>query len=228
MRYAHTITAMQVGTLMTIGAMLAGCNDNNPVAYIPAAQQGSVETEKRYVTDFDAIAVAGAGELLIQQTGIESLEIVAAEHILPLLRAEVRNGRLTLGPRDGVQLPRNTEITYRLTVKNLRQIGTAGAVAVDATGIEGERLEVTMAGAGHVQVAGSVEQQTVRIAGAGRYEGARLDSRQARVQLSGAAGATLCVSESLTGSLTGACTVEYIGNPELSVSVSQASTLRRR
>jgi len=60
------------------------------------------------------------------------------------------------------------------------------------------------------------------------YRAVDLDSREVRVQLSGACAAVVRVSERLSGEISGACSLEYIGDPAANVRVSGAGSVRRR
>src|SRR5687767_1144824 len=50
---------------------------------------GNVVVEQREVSGFSAVSMSGFGELIIQQTGKESLSITADDNLLPLLTSKV-------------------------------------------------------------------------------------------------------------------------------------------
>ena len=110
-------------------ALAAGCGSYSQATHPTTTILGSglLVREAWPVGGFAAVAVSGAGHLVIERTGHESLEITAGENILPLLRAEVRGGRLILGPRPGTEMSPTREILYRLTVRELSDIEASGA-----------------------------------------------------------------------------------------------------
>jgi len=220
--------AMIMTGLITLAALFTGCGDSNPVGYVMDSDNEPVTTQSRQVGEFDSIAARGMGQLVIEQTGTESLTITASEAVLPMLECRVVDGQLHLGPRQEVTLPRGTRIVYHLTVKDLRALQTAGAIDIEATGIDTDEISITLAGAGRVSLAGTVERQLVSIAGAGSYDGESLDSSTAQISIAGAGSAVVCVRDHLDVRLAGAGMVEYIGDPELELNVGRTGTVRRR
>ncbi len=186
----------------------------------PPPSGDSVVTESRAVRDFHQIDLSAAGQLFIEHTGRESLTITAEARILPLLTSEVRGGRLILGVTPDTHFRTDKRIVYRLTVKSLDDLRVTGAGWIEASGIDTERLDVDISGAGAVFAAGRATQQQVRISGAGFYDARDLVSRTATVTVSGAAHAMLRVSDELHGSVSGVGVIEYIGDPFVDVTIS--------
>jgi hypothetical protein len=177
------------------------------------------------------VTLAGAGELLIDQigpTGSESLTIEADDNFLPLITTEVRNGRLTIGFKEGIIPTRVSRMRYVLNVSALDGIDLSGAGTVNATNLAGDDLAITSSGAGTITTAGKVTNQRVHMSGAGSYEGSNLDSETASVQLSGLGSAIVRVSETLDANVSGVGSIEYIGSPTVNQQVSGAGAVRQR
>ena len=85
---------------------------------------GNVTSESRNVSDFNEVELQGIGNLTIQQTGSESLTIEAEDNIIPYLKTEVKNNRLTLSIEPGVGISTTKPINYELTVKDLSDLIT--------------------------------------------------------------------------------------------------------
>ena len=51
---------------------------------------GTAATESRSVSDFRGVSVSGVGQVILENTGTESLTITAEDNIMPLLESEVR------------------------------------------------------------------------------------------------------------------------------------------
>src|SRR5688572_3630994 len=83
---------------------------------------GTVRTETRDVQGFDSVDFSSAGTLTIEQTGTTSLEIEAADDVLPSLTSDVAGTTLRLGIKPGVEIGNTSPITYRLTVEQLKGI----------------------------------------------------------------------------------------------------------
>src|SRR4051794_15454674 len=91
---------------------------------------GNVITQKRDVSGFSSVVLAGVGDLAITQGDAEGLTISAEDNLLPLIKTEVKNNILTIGLNDGVVsgglLP-TKPIQYNLQVKALDSIQLSGA-----------------------------------------------------------------------------------------------------
>ena len=186
---------------------------------------GNPATESREVAGFDSVSLAGVGQLIIEHTGTESLTVTADDNILPLLTSEVEDGQLRLASEG--QFSTRTRIVYRLTVARLDEILVSGAAAVESSDVDADELRVALAGASAAVLAGSVDRQIVDLSGACAYLAEDLDSRVATVDMVGASVAVVRVRELLEGSVAGASVLEYFGSPQVDVTVSGASTVRR-
>ncbi|MEE9561508.1 MAG: DUF2807 domain-containing protein, partial [Thermoanaerobaculia bacterium] len=156
--------------------------------------------------------------------GSESLTVTAEDNILPLLRSDVVGGQLILGPLPG-DVIRGGERVYDLTVRNLNEVSTGSASTVEVRRIDTPRLDVIVAPVTTMTIAGSADEQDIDISGPSSYEAAELQSRVIRIDASGPSTATLRVSKRLEGIVSIPATVEYLGNPV--VSITGNGTVRR-
>ena len=210
---------------------------------------GNVVVESREVAGFHEIALKGSGTCLVTQGDAESLAVEAEDNLLPAIRTEVRDGRLTLdyerGPFGSIRPTR--PIRFHVTVKALTalHLGGSGAiemgslatdrleVSVGGSGdvtlgrLTAERLAVTIAGSGDVTIAGRVQRQEVGIAGSGDYLADRLESGEAQVSVSGSGRARLHVTATLGVRIAGSGSVEYAGDPRVSQTRLGSGTVRR-
>jgi hypothetical protein len=208
-------------------ALLGGCDGSHHGPCSKVTGSGSVVTESRPVEGFAAVELNGAGHLIVEQTGVESLSITAEDNILPLVRSEVRNGRLVLGVEAGLGTSITREILYRLTVRDLTQIEASGANHVELRGVDAAELALHISGASSVSARGTVKRARVSLAGASRCVAPDLRARALVADLSGASYAVVRASDSLDVSARGASVLEYFGDPRLTTSVSGSSLVRR-
>jgi hypothetical protein len=210
---------------------------------------GNRVTESREVSNFDRVFLRDYGELVITQGEQESLTIETHPDVLPQIRTEVKDGELVikiggswldkLGHALSTSLTRQW-IKYDLTVKKLTGLEIAGAVRVNASSIDTDRLalklggasqvniealsaevlEVDLPGAGAINISGKVGEQRIAISGAGSYSAPKLESRRASVDLRGAGQATVWAIEDLEVAIRGLGSVEYYGTPTVKKSVS--------
>jgi hypothetical protein len=220
-----------------------------------AMQGGRMATEKREVCDFNRVRMQDFGWLHITQGHEESLVIEADEETLKKVYTEVRDGELILRvgrdflERLGIGLQTSLtrpQISYRLTVKDLRGLAVAGwgraevgelscdRLSVHLSGggeislqsVRGEYLEAKLSGAGRIATAGKVSEQDVALRGAGKYEGGQLETQKTHVAISGAGSATVWAVDSLDVSLSGVGSVEYYGDPKVRRSTSGLGSIQ--
>jgi len=193
----------------------------------PIVGSGQLATEWRTVESFTAVEVSAAGHLIVEQTGVESLQVTAEDNILPLVRTEVRDGRLILGFEPHVGLTLTREVLFRLTVRELDDVGASGASRVEMPNVSGPELALHLSGASFLSASGRVDRTRLDLSGASRCDAPDLRSRTLKADVSGASHAFVRVWDSLVVNASGASILEYLGDPTVSASVSGGSIVRR-
>jgi hypothetical protein len=176
---------------------------------------GKVVTESRSVSGFNSLVVNGAGKVFIDRTGTESLAITTDDNMLPYIVTQVRDGKLTIEFKSNVVPNSLTDLTFRLTVKDLQAIEVNGAVALEGKGIEASQMAVNVSGAGAVKLDGKVDQLTVTISGSGAHNSENMECKRATVTNNGVGTAVVRVSDELNATINGVGFIEYIGSPKV-------------
>lgn len=192
-----------------------------------AVGSGNVVSEPRPVAGFDLVRLSGSGNLLVEQTGAESLTIEAEDNILPLLRSDVENGVLILGLRPGVGIVTHKPIVFKLTVKELKGIDASGSGSIDVKGLDTDRFDFEGSGSMQAVVAGRAQEQDVSMSGSGKYNGEALTSRSASVNVSGSGDVVVNASDALDAQVSGSGNVRYVGNPSVTEKVSGSGSVGR-
>jgi hypothetical protein len=184
-----------------------------------------VVSETRAAQGFFGVSLSGAGRLVVEHAGAESLQITTDDNILPLVSSEVRDGWLYISTEPGAAFLNPTELTYRVTVARLEAVRLAGSASAEIDGVEAGSFSLEIAGAGRAVVTGRADVHDVSLAGAARYEAADLDSRTVRLDVGGSSQALVRAGERLEGRVGGTSTVEYLGNPVVAVEVTDQATV---
>lgn len=217
------LTAALGGAVVLFGACEITHNDVTG----RANGSGDLATESRPVGGFTAVSVSGAGHLIIEQTGVESLEITAEDDLLPHIRSEVVGDQLRLGFAPGVSVTGSREVRYRLTVRDLEGIEASGASRVEAHGLNTRELACVFSGASSFDASGSADAHVIVLSGASRADAPNLRSRVVTATLSGASYGLFRVSDALAATASGGSTLEYFGDPAVVRTVSGGSVIRR-
>jgi hypothetical protein len=208
-----------IGLMVFLG--LSACAERRVVG------SGVMATEARDVQGFREVSLSGVGALTIEHGDRESLIIEAEDNILEIIETKVVNERLTIGfDRPATVVPTKS-IRYRLTVINLDAIDLSGAGSIVAHGINTDRLEVTVSGAGSLTVAGEADHQDVLLSGVGSYNAEGLITNTASIEVSGAGTAKVQVNEHLEVNVSGAGSVHYLGDPTVESSVTGLGSVKR-
>jgi hypothetical protein len=204
--------------------MIAGCGVGRGGG---VRGSGKVISESRTVRDFSAVEFLGDGQLLVEQTGSESLNITADDNLLPYLTSEVTGGRLVLREKEHMNLSPTRPVVFKLTVKNLSTLSLTGDGTVDAKGIQSDELTIKVTGDGRVNVDGNADRQDVQLTGDGQYHGENLMSKIGRVHLTGDGRVIVAVADQLDANVLGDGSVEYVGNPALTQHVTGDGSIRK-
>jgi hypothetical protein len=201
---------------------------------------GDVVDEKRAISNYSEVTLAGIGNLVIEEAETEGLVIHAEENLIQYIRAEVNQNRLVIGVQPGITLQPSKPITYRVRVKKIEGIHLTGSGSIEANGLNARKLTVDMGGSGHIKIlkldangvttqltgsgdvelAGDVEEQALTISGAGAYKAPKLHSGIAKVKISGSGSAIVMVTNRLDIDISGSGAVHYKGDPEVNQNIS--------
>ena len=207
--------------LLLAALLLASCGAG-------ARGSGRVVSESRPVSNISSVTLRGVGTLIVTQRDQEALTITADDNILPLLSSTVTGGRLALGPSSGAGIANVQQLTYRLTVRQLRSVEVSGAADVELLDMRTDRLAVAIDGTSDVSVTGQAAALDLTISGAGSFKGAGLTSAAATVRVRGSGGAVVRVSDTLDARVSGAGDVRYIGDPQVTQQITGAGTVAQQ
>ena len=144
---------------------------------------GDLITEARNVNGFNEIVLMTSGDVVVEVTGTESLEIEADDNVMSLLTSEVVNGRLELGSSGSFSTTRG--ITYTITAAELVGVTISGSGDIDVSRIDADSFEATISGSGNIDPSGNSTSLEVTISGSGSFGGDDLESATGNVTVSG-------------------------------------------
>ena len=189
---------------------------------------GSLKTEVRPVATFSAIRLSDVGaRVVIVRTGTESLEVTADDNLVSLFTSEVKDGTLYLSVAKDRSLSGKRPV-YKVTVSDLRQLGISGSGTVDATGLDGEGLAMSVAGSGEITAAGRVDDLTISISGSGSCNAADLSAKRAKVAVRGSGDLTVNAQDELEAIVSGSGSIWYVGSPKITSNISGSGSIKQR
>ncbi len=138
---------------------------------------GQLATTQREVTGFTKVELTGQGDVIIEQTGSDSLTISAEDNLLPLLTSDISGDTLVLGTKPNTTIETTKPITYSVTVKDLNGLAVSGSGTISAPKLATTALSTEISGSGTITVKGAANDQDLEISGSGRYQAEELTSK---------------------------------------------------
>jgi len=218
----RALVVVLLAAVVVVTGMLTGCDG---VGGHVVRGSGNIATERRDVSGFTQVRVHGTGDVILEQTGTDSLSVETDDNLLPILTSSVRDGVLHLGTKDDVNVHPSRAIRYHATVRQFTGFGISGSGSVNATGIDTDRLKGEISGSGSATLAGRADAVDLSISGSGSYDAANLQSRTAKVSISGSGDATMNATDKLDASVSGSGSVRYVGDPSVRAHISGSGTV---
>jgi len=173
--------------------------------------RGPDKTEERAVGTFDAVSLEIASDTVVTLGPKPSVTITCAENILPLVRTDVRGGRLIISIKGSVSMA--APIKVAIVTTSLHRAALTGSGSMRLAGMSGEALELGISGSGTVVADGRVKQVDIDVSGSGHVDAASLRSEEVATMISGSASVKAFATHSATVDLAGSGTVTIAGNP---------------
>ncbi len=208
---------------------------------------GKAITEPRVTQPFIAIAVKGAADVVIRQTGKSAVEVSGDDNIVPLVTTEVKGETLVIDFKDKTSMRTKTKLVVRVDVAALTGISISGSGNVVAEPIKADALDVSISGSGDlrmnelnaaslaVSIAGSGDftatgaaaKQRYSIAGSGDVKSSALKGNEVSVSIAGSGDASVWAKGTLSGNIVGSGDIRYLGDATVSKSVLGSGSMKR-
>ena len=207
-------------------------------------------TKQIAVSGFDEVELRGVGQIILEQSGTESLVAEGRDEALAKIEAVVAAGRLKLGFEHNWfefwKVAEYRDTKFRVGVKNIRAVILSGsgditsgklagdALRIDLNGsgnvtvaVETKRFETRLAGSGDIRASGVADLQRIEIDGSGNVTARELNGKSAEVTIRGSGNVEVAASDSLSISIMGNGNVRYTGNPKLDQRVFGSGRIER-
>lgn len=232
-----------LGASVAMALLLGGCSSYFPQTI---AGSGKAESVQKDLSGFSKIDAGSAFRVDVTRSDDYSVVINVGEKVVPYLDVRVEGDTLRIHLQSGL-MGASGPLEAKVSMPVLNGLDLSGATRTSITGFKsGERLNAKISGAS--QLEGDIETGDVRfeVSGASRLTLSGLGQKmaleasgasqanlanyrvsEATVEVSGASKATVNVTGSLDGEVSGASTLRYTGDPTLgSVKSSGASTIQ--
>ncbi|MBL8879680.1 MAG: DUF2807 domain-containing protein [Phycisphaerales bacterium] len=223
---------------LVASGLLVGC--------VSVPGSGVSMTERRTVAEFNEIELRGIGTIELGIGTPTDLEVSGDDNIVPLIKTEVINKRLTISAEKSVRP--TVALVIRGTTANIIAASCSGAGDIRISGVNNTDkvrlvisgagdltfsgtvggIEAIVSGAGDIRLSGSTNSADYLVSGAGDIHATDMITKSAKARVSGAGDVTLNAGESADMAVSGAGDIRYCGDATNVVSkVSGAGTVRK-
>ncbi|MDP2068816.1 MAG: head GIN domain-containing protein [Lutibacter sp.] len=193
----------------------------------------NIKTEKRSVSDYDKISVAGSFDVKLVKGKEGAISIIADENLMEYIETEVENGHLKIQPKKGYQLKATKTILITVPFEMIDAISLAGSGNVRSTDVLNaadlnlnlagsggmdlpvsiKNLKAQIAGSGNIKLSGNAEVLRCEIAGSGNLNGDGLKATASHINIAGSGNVNIHAVSEIHAKIVGSGDVIYTGNP---------------
>jgi hypothetical protein len=230
-------TSLKIMILLVLVSLVAAACSLPPIGggrRIKPSDMIVVET--REASGFTGIDMGTFGKVVLTQGDFEAVTVSGSDNLVSLVETYVQGGILYIRPIEEFYVTSYTEenvLTFTITAREIDTLTISGIGDLEMESLTSPGLVVTVSGGGYIRIdrlttddltivlsgtgtvelAGEAAQADIDMPGLGDVNMPDLKIQTARVKLSGMGGATLWVTEQLTGEISGVGDVSYYGSP---------------
>ncbi len=198
---------------------------------------GNMVTIERSVGEYDYVSLAGWFDVELVDGQEGELTLKGEENLLEYIKTEVKDGKLTIKQKKGVNLrPSNWSegITITVPVKNVDGVSLSGSgdivgktvlesdnfkTSISGSGditleVEAKSIDASMSGSGDMNLSGKATDFEVSVSGSGDIRAYDLSAEFVDAQVSGSADIKVTANQMLKARVSGSGDIRYKGNPK--------------
>ncbi len=200
---------------------------------------GKIVTIERSVGEYDAVALSGWFDVELVDGTEGELTLKGEENLLEYIKTEVKDGKLTIKVKKGVNLKpsswkKGMGIYVTVPVQSIRSVALSGSgdivgkktlkannfkTAMSGSGditldVNADSISAAMSGSGDINLSGSTMDFDVTISGSGDIRAYELEADNVDATVSGSADIKVTVNKKLKARVSGSGDISYRGNPD--------------
>ncbi|MEM8896321.1 MAG: head GIN domain-containing protein [Bacteroidota bacterium] len=200
-------------------------------------------SETRRLDDFRRVSVGESIELILIEGNKNEAQIEADGVDADDVQTRVSGDKLIVEMKNNGKWWKNTDVTVRLTYKQLEGVSVSSSAEVYNEGVikanrlvcrasssgtadlkvEVDELDVEASSSGRMSISGTAERQEVSVSSSGSYNGYDLQSEICEAKASSSGSARIAVSDELRASASSSGSIKYKGDPEKLITNSSSS-----
>ncbi len=207
---------------------------------------GNVSKETRNLSHFDGIDIGGAFEIILIKANKSKIVLEMDDNLMDYVSTRIHGGVLKVETEKDFR--KTTDLKLYIYFQDMDNIDLSGAATlysdevlsapsleIQASGasemklkLDTKELNADFSGASRINFSGKASQVDVEASGATVYKAIELETKNCRIDASGAAVARIWATEELSLEASGAASVRYKGSPSIDIiDISGASSVRK-
>ena len=192
---------------------------------------GNIVTKERDVSeDFHKVRIGSALDAVIVHGETPSISITADDNVIDKIETYVAsNGALVVRRARGINLQTKSAIKLRIVTPKCDSVDVSGASVVSLKEFDQQELRTRVSGASKLTVASQIDHLELQVSGASKVYADHHESTTVDVQVSGASQVTVSAADTIEGTMSGASSLAYSGDPEqVAIRTTGASRVRHQ
>lgn len=208
---------------------------------------GNVITEERRVSDFNEINVSTGIDVYIKQGDNISVEIVADENLMAVIKTEVKNNKLKVHTTKNISMAKSKKVYLTYVELDRIEVSSAGDVKGENTlkadhlyirlssagdlklDVNAKEMDINISSSGNATLSGKTDVLKAGLSSAGDLYAFDLEAKSGDVDVSSAGDARVFITEEASFSSSSAGDIIYKGDPKINrISTSSAGSVKRK
>lgn len=226
----HSNTIRKLCAFVTfLSFLLTGCHISS-AGLANVVGSGDIVTVERELEDFHKVRVGSALIAVIEHGEQSGVSITADDNVIENIETAVAsNGTLIVRRAPGTNLQTKSPIRVHITTPKCTSVVVSGASAVSLKEFDQEELRTKVSGASKFTLDSRVNHLELQASGASKVYADHHSAMTVDVELSGASQISVAAADTLEGSVSGASSVTYSGEPDhVALKTSGASRVKRQ
>lgn len=208
---------------------------------------GDMTSAEVEVGGYDSVDIGGAMKIIYSATPSNKVRLDIQENLRQFVTFRVNAGTLTVDCNRNLMTSYDKTPVLYLYNPNLKAIYASGGIELkDSEPIKADsftlemsgganieltldvnKLDTNLSGAARIKLDGNAQNVDINVSGAGYIDALELYTKTARINLNGAAGASISCSDKLDIDLSGAGNLRYRGSPTVTRHISGAGSVQQ-
>tara|TARA_Y100001960_G_C14783301_1_gene888524 strand:+ start:5709 stop:6365 length:657 start_codon:yes stop_codon:yes gene_type:complete len=173
---------------------------------------GKLSSEKRIISNFDAIKVSGSMDVIYQKSPIAELSVEADSNLLDNIETVVKGQTLHINSKGAFST--NNKITIKCSSPSIEHVKISGSGDVVLQDIEEHELTLQISGSGDIDVNGVCNDLTASVSGSGDIDAEELIAQHVVVNVAGSGDVVVTAKQSVVASVAGSGDIKVKGKPK--------------